>query len=95
MPGEGFWIPLSQRAAHNGVGTLDSEGHQPVGQLPGLAAGTIDSRDANGNPTSITEGGVTTTYTWNAEGNPATETRGGHTKTFAYTGGVLTGWTVA
>ena len=58
-----------------------------------VVALTINSRDAAGNPTSVTEGGVTTTYTWNADGTPATETRGGITRTFTYSAGVLTGAT--
>lgn len=31
---EALKIPLTQRAAANGVGTLDSEGHQPLAQVP-------------------------------------------------------------
>lgn len=60
-----------------------------------LEAITVNSTDANGRPTSVTEGGVTTTYTYNADGSVNTETRGGITRTYAYDGsGNLTGATV-
>lgn len=63
-----------------------------------LAAGSIDSVDANGNPTSVTEGGVTTIYTWNADGTVHTEARSGQTKTYVYANSgsaIPTSWTVA
>lgn len=42
-------------------------------------------------PTSVTEGGITTTYTYNADGSYATRTCNSVTETFSYTNGVLTG----
>lgn len=47
-------------------------------------------------PTSVTENGIVTTFTYNADGSVATETRAGKTATYAYDGtGNLTGATVA
>lgn len=39
---EGLLIPLSQRAAANGVGTLDGSGRQPIGQAP-LSVGSASA----------------------------------------------------
>ena len=50
---------------------------------------TINSYDANGNPTSVTTDGVTTTYTCNTDGTPHTQTRAGVTRTHAYSAGQL------
>lgn len=41
---------------------------------------------ATGNVTSLTEGGITTTYTYNADGTVNTETRLGKVRTWAYDG---------
>lgn len=61
-----------------------------------LAAITVNSTDAEGRPTSVTEDGVTTTYTYNPDGSVATETRNGITRTYSYdAAGNLTGATVA
>lgn len=73
--------------------TFSSSADDVLGAVPAPLALSIDSRDPAGNPTSVTEGGVTTTYTWNADGTPHTETRGGITRTFTYSAGVLTGAT--
>ena len=42
-------------------------------------------------PTSVTEDGITTTFTYDGSGNPLTRTRNGVTRTFTYTAGNLTG----
>lgn len=39
-----------------------------------------------GNVTSVTEGGITTTFTYNADGTVNTETRLGKVRTWAYDG---------
>lgn len=97
--------------AANGVASLDSATRLPAAQLPVEAdlltalpsvesrvptAITVNARDANGNITSITEGGVTTTYTYDIEDRVVTETRFGVTRTFSYdTAGDLLGAVVA
>jgi len=66
-----------------------------AGQLTGISGGssdlvvTINSYDTNGYPTSVTTGGVTTTYTYNSDGTMHTQTRLGVTRTYAYSGGQL------
>ncbi|SED49965.1 YD repeat-containing protein [Rhodococcus pyridinivorans] len=45
---------------------------------------------ANGNVTSVTEDGITTTYTYNADGTVDTDTRAGVTRKYTYTNGNLT-----
>jgi hypothetical protein len=52
------------------------------------ASQTIDY--TNGNVTSVTEDGITTTYTYNADGTVDTDTRQGVTRKYTYTGGNLT-----
>lgn len=44
----------------------------------------------NGNVTSVTEDGITTTYTYNADGTVDTDTRQGVTRKYTYTNGNLT-----
>lgn len=46
-------------------------------------ATTIDY-DAEGNVTSVTEGGITTTYTYNPDGSVATDTRNSITREYTY-----------
>lgn len=43
------------------------------------------------NVTSVTENGITTTYTYNGDGTVATDTRDGVTRQYTYTDGNLTG----
>jgi len=55
--------------------------------VPALAATSGIVYDATtGNVTSITEGGITTTFTYNADGTVNTETRLGKVRTWAYDG---------
>jgi YD repeat-containing protein len=49
----------------------------------------VDSRDSNGNPTSVTDNGVTTVFTYNPDGTPHTQTRDGVTRTYTYANGQL------
>lgn len=87
-PFEIQWI--NERKLQDTSGTLKP----PPLRMP-LSAITVDSTDASGRPTSVTEGGVTTEYTYNADGSVATETHDGITRTYSYDGsGNLTGATV-
>jgi len=53
--------------------------------VPALAATSGIVYDAStGNVTSITEGGITTTFTYNADGTVNTESRLGKVRTWAY-----------
>lgn len=45
----------------------------------------------DGNVTSVTEDGITTTYTYNPDGTVDTDTRQGVTRKYTYTDGNLTG----
>lgn len=57
-----------------------------------LVATTIPDYDAEGNPLTVIQDGITTTYTYDANGNPATATRFGVVWNFTYDGaGNLTG----
>jgi YD repeat-containing protein len=49
-------------------------------------ASTSIAYDGSGNVTSTTEGGITTTFTYNADGTVNTETRLGKVRTWAYDG---------
>ncbi|MFE5699992.1 hypothetical protein [Rhodococcus koreensis] len=47
---------------------------------------------SGGNVATVTDNGITTTYTYNADGTVATDTRDGVTRTYTYDGsGNLTG----
>jgi hypothetical protein len=62
------------------------------GRVPaGISAITYGDSRFPDQPTSVTEGGVTTTYTYNADGSYATRTCGGVTETFSYSNGKITG----
>jgi len=53
--------------------------------VPALAPTSAIAYDATtGNVTSVTEGGITTTFTYNADGTVNTETRLGKVRTWAY-----------
>jgi YD repeat-containing protein len=55
--------------------------------VPALApTSSIVYDGATGNVTSTTEGGITTTFTYNADGTVNTETRLGKVRTWAYDG---------
>lgn len=50
------------------------------------ASSSIVYDPATGNVTSATEGGITTTFTYNADGTVNTETRQGKVRTWVYDG---------
>lgn len=58
------------------------------------ASQTIAYND-DGSVQSVTENGVTTSYTYNTDGTVATDTRNGVTRNYGYTNGNLTSITKA
>ena len=93
LPGGTLRVPLAGAVSGQTFDAVSGLPLSVVSNSPSVL--TINSRDAAGNPTSVTEGGITSTYTWNADGTVATETRLGLTRTYTYSAGVLTGATVA
>lgn len=86
---------------------LSREGDEIVGSVQGIEVGRIDISDLlfepfplsgsivyddNGNVESVTEDGVSTTYTYNSDGTVDTETRNGSTRQYTYSDGIVTGW---
>ncbi len=54
--GSGFFIPLSQKGAVNGVATLDGSGKVPVGQLPSVVMEYQGSWNPNTNTPALSDG---------------------------------------